>query len=94
MKFAHQNRRNNQTRKQKSKRNSYKRSVASKRDRNRAKSEEFEETHIPKKHAVEKRAELSPCFHCFYSEPDTVHMCPGVRCAKYKAWKHSYLQYR
>jgi hypothetical protein len=37
---------------------------------------------------------LSPCFHCFYSEPDTVHMCPGVRCAKYKAWKHSYLQYR
>ena len=49
MKFAHQNRRNNQTRKQKSKRNSYKRPVARKRDRNRAKSEEFEETHIPKK---------------------------------------------
>lgn len=44
MKFAHQNRRNNQTRKQKSKRNSYKHPVARKRDRNRVKSEEFEET--------------------------------------------------
>lgn len=65
MKFAHQNRRNNQTRKQKSKRNSYKRPVARKRDRNRAKSEEFEETHIHEKHTAEKRTELSPCFHCF-----------------------------
>ena len=44
MKFAHQNRRNNQTRKQKSKRNSYKRPVARKRDQNRAKSDEYEET--------------------------------------------------
>lgn len=94
MKFAHQNRRNNQTRKQKSKRNSYKHPVARKRDRNRVKSDEYEETPIHGKHDAEKRAELSPCFYCFYSEPDTVHMCPGVRCAKYKAWKHSYLQYR
>lgn len=52
MKFAHQNRRNNQTRKQKSKRNSYKHPVARKRDRNRVKSEEFEETHIHEKHTA------------------------------------------
>ena len=92
MKFAHQNRRNNQTRKQKSKRNSDKHPVARKRDRNSAKLDEYEETPIHEKHATEKQTEMSPCFYCRYSEPGTVHMCPGVRCAKYKAWKHTYLQ--
>lgn len=61
---------------------------------NSAKSDEYEETPIHGKHDAVKHAEMSPCFHCRYSEPGTVHMCPGVRCAKYKAWKHTYLQQR
>lgn len=80
MKFSHQNRRNAQERKQR---------VTSRNAPNSAKLDEYEETPIHEKHT-----EMSPCFHCRYSEPGTVHMCPGVRCAKYKAWKHTYLQQR
>ena len=65
MKFAHQNRRNNQTRKQKSKRNSYKRPVASKRDRNRAKSEEFEENTHPRKTYRRETRRIEPVFSLF-----------------------------
>lgn len=85
MKFSHQNRRNAQERKQR---------VASRNAPNSTKSDEHEETPIHGKHDAVKHAEMSPCFHCRYSEPETVHMCPGVRCAKYKAWKHTYLQQR
>ena len=86
MKFSHQNRRNAQERKQRGKPCGNKQRVASRNAPNSAKSDG--------KHDAVKHAEMSPCFHCRYSEPETVHMCPGVRCAKYKAWKHTYLQQR
>lgn len=94
MEFSHQNRRNAQERKQRGKPCRNKRRVANRNAQNSANYGEYEETPIREKYTAEKRTEMSPCFHCRYSEPGTVHMCPGVRCAKYKAWKHSYLQYK
>lgn len=94
MKFSHQNRRNAQERKQRGKPCGNKQRVANRNAPNSAKSDEYEEIPIHGKHDDVKHAEMSPCFHCRYSEPETVHMCPGVRCAKYKAWKHTYLQQR
>lgn len=94
MKFSHQNRRNTQERKQRGKPCGNKQRVASRNTPNSAKSDEYEKTPTHGKHDAVKHAEMSPCFHCRYSEPGTVHMCPGVRCAKYKAWKHTYLQQR
>lgn len=94
MQIKHQNRRSKQERKQRGNLCGNKQRVASRNARNSAKSDEYEETPIHGKHDAVKHAEMSPCFHCRYSEPETVHMCPGVRCAKYKAWKHTYLQHR
>ena len=94
MQIKHQNRRTRQERKQRGSLCGNKQRVASRNARNRANYEEHEETPIHEKHTAEKQTEMSPCFQCRYSEPGTVHMCPGVRCAKYKAWKHSYLQYK
>lgn len=94
MKFSHQNRRNAQERKQRGKPCGNKQRVTSRNAPNSAKSDEYEETSVHEKHTAEKQTEMSPCFQCRYSEPGTVHMCPGVRCAKYKAWKHTYLQQR
>lgn len=94
MQIKHQNRRTRQERKQRGSLCGNKQRVASRNARNRANYEEYEETPIHEKHTAEKQTEMSPCFQCRYSEPGTVHMCPGVRCAKYKAWKHSYLQYK
>lgn len=94
MKFSHQNRRNAQERKQRGKPCRNKQCVTNRNAPNSAKLDECEETPIHGKHDAVKHAEMSPCFHCRYSEPGTVHMCPGVRCAKYKAWKHTYLQQR